>query len=337
MKSNCSTARLGWSSANGQKFQLDNNLILTLLATGSSALGANITANVGYLDASAAGSKVVISGNGNGFASVFAGINRIFANRATVNSLEFGVSGQTFIPNTSIRVNNLILTNGTVNNSTNTITVNNGGTITRTAGKFLVPPIYGTTATDIVNLTIAANCTADNEILGTVGKIGALTINTGITYTVFNLTTAPGYYLSAFNGGLGYNVIQAPSISAPPTGNAPTLTTAINYSSLYSLISSGTGLELYTTAPTIAFSAPTVSAWVANNAYIAYAVVSNGSNYYICTTAGTSAASGGPTATTSSISDGIKYQVVLFGQCAYHSYCHCQHASRINCSKFIKQ
>lgn len=42
----------------------------------------------------------------------------------------------------------------------------------------------------------------------------------------------------------------------------------------------------------------TVTAWMANTAYVAGSYVTNGGNLYICTVAGTSAASGGPTGTT---------------------------------------
>ncbi len=45
-------------------------------------------------------------------------------------------------------------------------------------------------------------------------------------------------------------------------------------------------------------------AWAASTAYVVSARVVNGGNVYVCATAGTSASSGGPTGTTSPITDG---------------------------------
>ena len=288
---NVTTSRIILSSNNSQQLILGANTAITVTGNGSSQFSGLSTG--GVVDASAPGSKFIVTSQ-NG--TILNPLGRVFKPNTVINYFEMNKSTYNFIPSAPMTVNNLVLTAGNIYNSTNNnITVTNGGTITRTAGKLLIPPVYGTTPTDMVNLTIAGNCTADNEILGTVGKIGTLTINSGITYTVFNLATAPGYYLSAFNGGIGYSAVQTPTISAPASGTAPTLATAVNYGYL-NTITTTPGTGLYTTAPTITIPAPSVNAWVASTAYTLNTVVSNGSapNYYVCTTAGTSGASAGP-------------------------------------------
>ena len=286
---NVTTSRLILSSNNSEQLILGANTAITVTGNGSSTFSGLTTG--GVVDASATGSRFIVTSMNS---TVLNALGRIFKPNTVINSFEMNKSTYNFIPPAPMTVNNLVLTAGTIyNSSNNNITVTNGGTITRTAGKLLIPPVYGTTPTDMVNLTIAGNCTADNEILGTVGKIGALTVNSGITYTVFNLATAPGYYLSAFNGGIGYSSAQTPTISAPASGNAPTLATAVSYGYLNTITSTGSGLGLYTTAPTITFNAPTVNAWVASTPYVVNNVVSSGStpSYYVCTTAGTSGTS----------------------------------------------
>jgi hypothetical protein len=297
---NVTTARLILSSNNSQQLILGANTTFNLVGNGSSQFSGLSTG--GVVDASASGCKFILTSSN---ATILNALGRIFKPNTVINSFEMNKSTATFIPPAPMTVNNLVLTAGTINNSTNAnITVANGGTITRTAGRLLTPPVYGTSISDLVNLTIAGSCTADNEVLGSLGKIGTLTINSGITYTVFNLATAPGYYLSAFNGGIGYSTAITPTVAAPPSGNAPNLSTAVNYGYLNTITSSGSGLGLYSVAPSITFAAPSVSAWVANTAYIVNNVVSSGANYYVCTTAGTSSLTTGPSSTSAS-KDGV--------------------------------
>lgn len=300
---NVTFMRIVLSSNNSQQLIIGANNTLTVAGNGSSMFSGQSTG--GVVDASASGCKFILTSQN---ATILNAMGRIFKPNSVVNSFEMNKSTYTFIPPAPMTVNNLVLTAGTINNSTNAnITVANGGTITRTAGRLLTPPVYGTSGSDLVNLTIAGSCTADNEILGSLGKIGTLTINSGITYTMFNLATPPGYYLSAFNGGIGYSTAITPTVAAPPAGNAPTLATAVNYGYLNTITSSGSGLGLYASAPSITFAAPTVSAWAASTSYTANTVVSSGANYYLCTTAGTSTSPTGPSATSAwkdAITDG---------------------------------
>jgi hypothetical protein len=290
------TSRLLLSSGNNQELILGENTSLTIVGNGTCQFSA-LTSG-GVVDASAAGSKFIDKSSSATINESLRG--RLFKPNTVVNYFEMNNGFHAFTPTQPLTIKDLVLTLGTINNSeTNNITIANGGSITRTAGKLLIPPVYGTSGNDKANLIIAANCTAANEILGTVGKIGTLTINTGITYTMFNPISVANIYISSFNGGIGYSSAQTPTISSPATGNPPSLATVLSYGFLSSFtLTNGTGT--YSEAPTITFSAPTVNAWAAATAYTVNTVVSNGAttSYYVCTTAGTS----GTTATEPSAS-----------------------------------
>ncbi len=76
----------------------------------------------------------------------------------------------------------LSLVAGTLNNGS-FLTLQNGSTLIRTGGTLGAVPTYGSSATDRVNVSIAATCAQGNEVKGTTGKVGTLTINGG-TYTL---------------------------------------------------------------------------------------------------------------------------------------------------------
>jgi hypothetical protein len=73
-----------------------------------------------------------------------------------------------------------------------TLTMLNGSTVDRgvTSGTSLPSTVgavlYGTTATDLVNVTISSSLSNSNELPSaqTPGKVGTLTINSGVTYTI---------------------------------------------------------------------------------------------------------------------------------------------------------
>jgi hypothetical protein len=78
-------------------------------------------------------------------------------------------------------VKNLTLTAGTINNSTNNITIDTGGAINRTSGLLSAPPVF----TGAINVNIGGTTSiADNELLGTTGHVGTLTVNDGANYTL---------------------------------------------------------------------------------------------------------------------------------------------------------
>lgn len=255
LKSNCLTNRLGLSSLNSQKLVLDNNVAFTLNGTGSSSLGANGSSTAGYVDASAPGSKFTFMGNGNAGASVFAGTNRIFANGATVNNLEMNTASIVLTPNTALKVNTLTLTAGNINNTTNNITVLNGGTIIRSnQNAFLAAaPIYGLSNTDKVNIQYGTTCTTGNELFGTMGSIGTITVNTGVTATLSNSSVTSIALTGTLTGFSNPTV----TISAPANGVQATATCAVTGSApnktLLSVLITNPGYG-YTSAPTITFN-----------------------------------------------------------------------------------
>ncbi len=81
-------------------------------------------------------------------------------------------------------------------NTTNTLNFANGSTITRTAGQLNLSSgtvTIGSSATDVVNLTINGDITSSNEFIGGAlnpGKYGVLTIAAGKTYTLTNSSKA---------------------------------------------------------------------------------------------------------------------------------------------------
>jgi trimeric autotransporter adhesin len=91
-------------------------------------------------------------------------------------------------------VSTLLQINGTatiVPTAVNTLTMLNGSTVDRSGTGTSIPStpgavFYGTASTDLVNVTIGANVSVSNELPAapTPGKIGALTIKPGFTYTI---------------------------------------------------------------------------------------------------------------------------------------------------------
>ena len=83
----------------------------------------------------------------------------------------------------------LYLTSGALSNSSYAVTMANGSTISRAAGTISTAStklVFGTK----VNVTITATCTAGNELLGTTGLIGTLTINGGGIACTYSLGAA---------------------------------------------------------------------------------------------------------------------------------------------------
>lgn len=78
-----------------------------------------------------------------------------------------------------------------------------------------------------------------------------------------------------------------------------TAATVVPAASVVNTASTGDGF-----ATSVAATITTLAAWAGTTAYTAGQRVTNGGNAYQCVTAGTSASSGGPTGTTSSITDG---------------------------------
>jgi hypothetical protein len=134
---NVNTNRLigGKNSTNPTRLILSSNVSLGIKAAGTSQF--NATDNSGLIDASASGSKIVISGN---HPSIFTSTARIFKEISIINELEINAPNNTFTPAFPIIVNKLTLTDGTLNNSKpNIITLNKGGSVNQTGGKLTTP------------------------------------------------------------------------------------------------------------------------------------------------------------------------------------------------------
>ena len=113
---------------------------------------------------------------------------------------------------TSTTVNGtLYLTLGALTNTSSNLTIAASSTISRAAGTVAAAPIFGSSSSSRVNVTITATCTSANELLGTTGKIGTLTVNgvnasgviTPATYTLGAPTAIDG--LTVTNSGDIFN------------------------------------------------------------------------------------------------------------------------------------
>ncbi len=324
----------------------------TLTISGGNSHTFNQQSNCSAIDASVAGSKVIITASAPSL--LYQGGN-IFKPGATIDYLEFNSSGNIFTLFNPITVNTLKLTAGSINNTYNNITVNTailkGGA---NNGNLLTAPVYGGT----VAVTTSASSTSGNELLGTSGKVGTLAVNDGVTYTLsgngvtsYSLTncglgyaTAPSITfntptngtvatgtavvqggvvvgINITNPGVGYTAGSTPTVTIP---NAPASFSAwsnksyvvgdlvTNSNNLYACVSAGTS----TTAPTGTTQSQTPAGgtskwsylcgtWTASIAYSVGVTCINNSNLYLCiSTNGNSAASGGPSGTGSSITDG---------------------------------
>jgi len=121
---------------NSQELILGANVTLTLTGAGSSIF-TNL-ANGGVVNASASGSKFLMTSTAP---TVLSTTGRIFKANTTINNFEFNSTGQTFNLPFPMSVNTLKLTAGTINNSTNNITVARGGSVIPGAGTTTVPVI----------------------------------------------------------------------------------------------------------------------------------------------------------------------------------------------------
>jgi len=91
-------------------------------------------------------------------------------------------SGVTINTNEDV-TNSLTLTLGVFNLNGNTLTLSNGSTIIRSGGSLSAAPVFGSTGTDRVNVTISGTCSSGEELNGTTGGVGTLAVSSG-TYTM---------------------------------------------------------------------------------------------------------------------------------------------------------
>jgi len=235
------TSRLTFSHNNSNLIQglIVNGNTLTLSGNGSCTF--NRSTNGQAIDASAAGSTVKITSQNS---SVLAHGGNIFKPSTTIDNLEFGSAGFVLTLMNPITVNNLKLTAGSINNIYNNITVNTS--ITKNGantGNLLAPPIFGGT----VNIITTANSTSANELLGTTGKVGTLTVNDGFTYTMSG-SGVTSYSLT--NDGLGYATAPAVTFNTPINGTAATGTAIVQGGVVVGINITNPGIG-YTSTPTV--------------------------------------------------------------------------------------
>ena len=176
---NVNTNRLTLNALNSQELILGENVTFTMLGGGTTSI-VN-TALAGVVNASATGSKFVISSTAPTF---LATAGRIFKDATTINHLEMNSIGQTFVPAYPLTIKNLTLTEGAINNSTNNFTIPFGGNLTAT---------NGTTSAAV----IASLPSAPTNVVATAGNAQAsvafdVAPNGGSVILDYTVTASPG-------------------------------------------------------------------------------------------------------------------------------------------------
>jgi hypothetical protein len=223
-----------------QGIVLNPNVALTVVGSGSCSF--NATSNCQGIDGSASGSKIIVSQSGATFLATTSG-NKIFKpSPAVINYLEFYKSGSIFVLPQAINVKNLVLTSGTINNSTNNITLSDDGTITSNVGvltaaltSYGASPnvIYNNTAADVTTSSFELPSSVNSLTISTATKAvnlnAALTITGALTLTSGTLTNASTNNIT-FNSGSATPVeITRTAGSIGGTGaQAPVFTSSAN-------------------------------------------------------------------------------------------------------------
>ena len=188
---NASRIMFGSNTSNySQGLILNPNVILGITGNGSSSF--NNQTNCQAIDASASGTKVIItSQNASVLGTQSSPYNtpvagKIFKPGTTVNYLEFNRSGTYyFILPQALTVSNLVLSGGTIqSNGTNLLTLTNSANITRNAGTLSVAPTFGTTTNVTYSNTSAITSSFElpASVVGlTLNGTQAVTLNAPLT------------------------------------------------------------------------------------------------------------------------------------------------------------
>jgi hypothetical protein len=131
---NVKLIRIVLTATNSQELILAPDVTLTYAGGGTGAFTG--LANGGVVNASASGSKVIIS---TANAVPLNGVGRFFKTGTIINHFEFSSIDKTFNLFEPIKVRTLTLTAGTINNSTNSITIEDGGSVVTVAGSLTAP------------------------------------------------------------------------------------------------------------------------------------------------------------------------------------------------------
>jgi HYDIN/CFA65/VesB family protein/type IX secretion system substrate protein len=160
-------------------------------------------------------------------------------NDLTVNSTStLGLSGPTTVNGT------LTLTNGTLDNSTNNVTMGNGATISRAGGLLSAIPVFGasvnviypgsssvTTANEIPSGASVLNNLTVNDAAGVILGSGGATVNGTLTLTsgtldnsTNNVTMANGTTISRTGGSLAVDPVFGTSVNVSYPGSSSVTT-----------------------------------------------------------------------------------------------------------------
>ncbi|MEI7503242.1 MAG: hypothetical protein WCJ61_08150, partial [Paludibacter sp.] len=168
---------------------------VTLNITGNGSCTFNNQTNCQGIDASASGSKLIVTSQAPTFLGTQSSpwstpvVGKIFKPSSVVNYLELNRTTYYFILPQAITVKNLVLTAGTLqSNSTNLLTMDNSATITRTAGTLSAVPTFGTSPSVVYSNTSAI--TTHNELPSSV--VG-LTLNGTQAVTLSAALTVSGF------------------------------------------------------------------------------------------------------------------------------------------------
>ncbi len=179
-----------------------------------------------------AGSNCTFLASYNKLNVVFnAGTNYIFSGGAgqstaglpsTLNTLTVNNASGVTLPAATTVGTALNLTAGTLNNSTNNITLANGATITRTGGSLSAAPAFGTTV-NVVYAQHTAGITTGNELPSNTTVLNNLTINNSNGVSLNAARTVNGT-LTLTNGlfDLGNNDLTSVKTTSPISGGSAT-------------------------------------------------------------------------------------------------------------------
>lgn len=201
--------------------------------------------------------------NGNAFIILSGSSAQIFSANSLTNDINLTINNSNDVTLISSIVLNggLTLTSGVLNNTTKNITIGNGKTIIRSAGSLSAAPVFGASGTDRVNIIIIGSCTAGNELAGTTGGIGTLTVNNNATYTLNADRT-----LDAVSVASGATVDAATYVLTPRLSGTATIAGTFKTANLNGFSGTATAAISSTNSPaftltgsTIEFNAASVS------------------------------------------------------------------------------
>jgi len=190
-------------------------------------------------------SSVVITGTSGNIP------DETFASNSVAN-LTINASGGTVTSEDDFSVaTTLTLTAGTFDNNgasnNKVLTLSNGSTIIRSGGSLSAAPVFGSTGTDRVNVTISGTCSSGEELNGTTGGVGTLTVSSG-TYTMSAAATVDNLTVTSLLDG-------ADKVITPRASGSVTINGTFRTAVLDGFSGSATTAISNTNTPTITLGA----------------------------------------------------------------------------------